>query len=328
MKTSVVVSRCPHYSDQALAQSIEEIFSHDPTYIDTIFKNKKVLLKPNLIMAEPAAHATVTHPQLLAVLIDILQAKGARVSIGDSPAFGSAQGVSNACGLSLIAKRMNVPIISFKGNKNIYRKETQKSILNALPKALKNKIASLSTISRTALDFDTIVNLPKLKAHVQMGLSSATKNLYGFISGKAKVFRHFRVDNDVELFSLFILHILERVQPEFTIVDAVETLERHGPRHGDVTERGLLIGGRESLAVDRVVTELIGCDLVEHPIVAFATKYNSPFVHPDDIDIINRENCDLKGFVLCEKTLPISFSLPRVLKSMIRHAIVQFSEKK
>jgi len=327
MKTTVIVSQCLEYSTDALTRAIEEIFSREPLYIDSICRSKKVLLKPNLIIADSPENATVTHPRLIEVLIDLLQSKGAQVSIGDSPAFGSAKGVAKACGLAPIAKRMNVPIVSFKKNQNIERFKNVPSFLDAFPLAKQKRIASLSTVSASINDFDTIINLPKLKAHVQMGFTSATKNLYGLISGKAKVLRHFLVDDDIELFALFILHILERVQPEFTILDAVETLEKHGPRDGEVMRRGVLIGGRSCSAIDRIVTELIGCDLQEHVIASFAKQYNVAYSDLNDIEVYNPEKSDLKGFQLCEKHVPISFSLPRVIVSMIRHILIQFAEK-
>jgi len=160
-----------------------------------------------------------------------------------------------------------------------------------------------------------------------MGFSAATKNLYGLIAGKGKVLRHFLVNNDIELFALVILRIWERVRPELTIVDAISTMEGRGPRRGIPVHRGLLIGSRNCLAIERVLTELIGCDISKHALVDVAKKYGFQAADLANIELINPDNKDLENFQLSSETLPISFSLPRIIKSCIRHLVILFSEK-
>jgi uncharacterized protein (DUF362 family) len=328
MKTPVVVSACPAYEKECIDRSIHEIFSYLAPDIALCVQGKRILIKPNLLMADLPKNGTLTHPHLIEGVILFLQKRGASVAIGDSPAFGSAQGVAKACGLERIAKHYKVPIISFARNKNIYRRSARSSFLSSLSAQQQRRIKSLSSITKSISEYDYIINMPKLKVHTQMGFTGATKNLYGFISGKAKVLRHFLVDNDIELFSLFILHILERVQPEFTIVDAVQTLERQGPRHGDVVNRGVLIGGKECVAIDRVITELVGCDLRENVLAHCAEKYNVLFANLESIEIINPTAINLRSFKLRESQMQISFSSTRVLKSLLRHLLVRVFEKK
>lgn len=326
MRPIVYISTCPDYSLFRLSQSLAELFSA-LSAAEKIRRGMRVLIKPNLIVADRVEDAAVTHPALIEALIIKVKEMGAIPVIGDSPAFGSVRGVAKAIGLDPIAKRHDVQYASFKKNADLYRFGNSSSFLAAIESKSQKRINRLSTVSRSVHDFDLILNVPKLKAHVQMGLTGATKNLYGCIAGKTKVLRHFQAHNDIELFALAILRIMERVQPEITVLDAIDTMEKQGPRHGACVRRGVLIGGTDCLAVDRVVTDLIGEDMSINYIVHFAHTYGLAASQTANITVINPNNIDLRGFEFCRDRVAISFSFPRVIKSCVRHVATFFSEK-
>ncbi|MFH1384080.1 MAG: DUF362 domain-containing protein, partial [Candidatus Omnitrophota bacterium] len=178
---------------------------------------QRVLLKPNLIIAATADSGATTHPRVIEALIKMVKQCNAHPYIGDSPAFGSAQGVAQACGIRDVALRYEVPIVELRANKNCYRQNSNTEILDQnLTRIMKEKVKLLSTISQSIHDYDVIINVPKLKAHEQMVFTGATKNIFGCVRGKVKALRHFAVTNNMELFSNIILYMYSRVCPEFT----------------------------------------------------------------------------------------------------------------
>jgi uncharacterized protein (DUF362 family) len=326
MNSTVVVSHCPSYHLADIHNSIRYIF--EQLDVPKSFgHDQRILIKPNLIAADDPGKASITHPAIIESVVARLTDLGHKPSIGDSPAFGSVKGIAKVTGLDKIARKYNVPLISFKPNTDVFRFGRESLFLHSFDYSKQQFIEKLSRITSSIDDFDMIINVPKLKAHVQMGITAATKNLYGLIAGKAKILRHFMVHNDIELFSLAILRIFERVRPEVTIVDAISTMEGHGPRHGEPTHRGVIVGGKNCLAVDAALTQLIGCQSVDNVIVAFALRYGFLSANHSSINLINPEHVYLKGFRMPSEMQPISFSLARVVKSCARQLLILFSEK-
>ncbi|NCB64275.1 MAG: DUF362 domain-containing protein [Clostridia bacterium] len=89
--------------------------------------------------------------------------RGARVIVGDSPAFGTAQAIAEALHLPELLRPLSVDVIT-------------------LDRGVSVKSANVPVkIAAQALEADLILNLPKFKAHSQMRLSGAVKNLYGYL---------------------------------------------------------------------------------------------------------------------------------------------------
>lgn len=126
------------------------------------------------------------------------------------------------------------------------------------------------TVSGKALDVDAIINIPKLKAHVQLLYTAAVKNMYGCVCGKRKVWRHFQSNNDLRWYTEMLLANYQKVNPSFTIVDAVMAMEERGPSGGIPKKVALLIGGRDCIAIDRVIAEVIGIPPFQAPILQTA----------------------------------------------------------
>ena len=155
-----------------------------------------------------------------------------------------------------------------------------------------------------------------------MVLSAAVKNLYGLIEGKTKMLRHLQVQNNVELFCLFILHIYERVRPELTIVDAIDTLEERGPRGGVPTRRGIILGGEDALAIDGVILNLMHKSIADVPLMYYANKYKLWGSNLDNIEIFNEFDLSLDGFKFPNEYSDISFSIKKAIKSVMKHFLL------
>jgi uncharacterized protein (DUF362 family) len=299
----VVIIKCPDYDKLYLTKNIERVFSYFGGIESLVNKGEKILLKPNLLVKDPARSGITTHPFVVKAVADIVKTAGGLPSVGDSPAFGSVHQVAAACGLLPLLKKDNIPVVSFRANRSF-----------------NDKIR----ITDTVRDFDKIINIPKLKAHSQMLFSGAVKNLFGLVSGKVKAWRHFKARGSHEKFSLMVLAISEQVRPCFTIVDAIDIMEKKGPRGGPVRRAGLLFAGINCISIDRVVCDVFNINPDRVPLLKAARKYGINGCRLSDIQIEGNDVSDVRSekYLFPKKLNDISFSFPRVIKSVIRHLVM------
>jgi uncharacterized protein (DUF362 family) len=111
----VVIIKCPDYDGLYLTKNIERAFSYFGGIESLVNKGEKILLKPNLLVKDPARSGITTHPFVVKSVADIVRTAGGLPSVGDSPAFGSVHQVAAACGLLPLLKKkiQNIFLISY-----------------------------------------------------------------------------------------------------------------------------------------------------------------------------------------------------------------------
>jgi len=298
----VVIIKCPDYDGLYLTKNIERAFSYFGGIESLVNKGEKILLKPNLLVKDSAKSGITTHPFVVKAVADIVKTAGGLPLVGDSPAFGSVHQVAAACGLLPLLKKDNIPIVSFRANRSF-----------------NDKIR----ITDTVRDFDKIINIPKFKAHSQMLFSGAVKNLFGLVSGKVKAWRHFKAHASHEKFSLMVLAIYEQVRPCFTIVDAIDIMEKKGPRGGPVRRAGLLFAGINCISIDRSICDVFNINPDRVPLLKAARKYGINGCKLSDIQIEGDDVSDVRSekYLFPEELNDISFSFPKVIKSVLCHLV-------
>jgi len=298
----VVIQRCAGYG-VSLEENIRTAFSCCFGRMqDAVRPGDKVLLKPNLLLKDLAGSCVNTNPLFVKAVANIVKDAGGLPFVGDSPAFGTARQVAAGCGLLRLLEKEGVPVVSLKRNRRYGRNVR---------------------ITRSIDDFDSIINLPKLKAHGQMLFTGAVKNLYGMVSGKVKAWRHLTARSSREKFSLMLLGICEQVRPCFTLVDAIDIMEKTGPRNGVLKNAGLIFAGINCISIDRVICEVFSVDAQKVPLLYAAQKYGFAGGRLSDIQIagvpvsrVRRDDC-IFPTVLDD----ISFSFSKVIKSIMRHVL-------
>ena len=303
-KVSVV--KCTDYSKEDVRSAVDKTFSFFGGIENVIKKGSKVLLKPNFLKESSPRKCIVTHPAVIEAVAEAVLEAGATPIIGDSPAFGSVAKVAKRIGLDKFAEKHGIDIIELD--------KPRKVSINC-----GGKDFSL-TVSGRALDVDAIINLPKLKVHVQVLFTAGVKNLYGCVSGKQKAWRHLKSKNDLEWYADMLIANYQLVKPVFTIVDAVTAMEEKGPTGGKPKDVSLLVGGIDVIAVDRVVTELLSVRPDDVPILRAAKRLGIGEQDLSKIEIAGEELASVKvhDFIFPE-LLPIGFDFIRVVKSLIRH---------
>jgi uncharacterized protein (DUF362 family) len=307
---AVAVVGCSNYEPANVTSAIERIFSLLGGGEKFICKSDRVLLKPNFITAAPAWQAVQTDPAVILAVAKIVKDFGGKPFIADSPAWRNVWASIKSLQLDGPLKKLGVDVVP----------------LNR-PKRFKTAGGNIG-ISSVALDADRIINLPKFKAHQQLGATFAVKNMFGCVCGKEKAFRHFTAGQSCHKFCRMLIEIYDLLAPVITIIDGIVAMEGAGPINGKPKKLGVLVAGDEPIACERVCCELIGLAPDELPMIQTAMEMDLGCADLDDINILGDDYAELicTDFIRAQQ-IPLRFSLPRVCKSVFKQLIYLLGRK-
>ena len=275
-----------------------------PELLDSVLPDvsgSRLLIKPNFV-ALRGAQLCCTHPVIIAAVARHCQERGARVIVGDSPAFGTAQAIAQAIGLPARLRPLGVEVITLGAGMSV-------------------KSAGVPLrVSAEALKADLIVNLPKFKAHSQMRFSGAVKNLFGCVTGVRKAWLHALHGDKKDRFVAMICGLMEVLPPTVSLMDAVTAMHRTGPIAGDPFPLGLLGASASPVALDTAGAAVLGARAEQLPI--WRHCQNRGFAGATALDLeypMDRpDNFDATGFILPAQLKPESFRPDILLKSLIK----------
>lgn len=276
--TKVSVLKCTGYDIEkiykVIKQSLKNIEFETP-------KNKKVLLKPNVLGQKKPETAIDTHPAVLDALCRLLKENNNEIWIGDSAGIASYGGTKKAfevCGIEDVAKKHKAKLISFEASKE------RKKIIDNEAKIIKKFI-----LAKEPFMADLIINVPKLKTHVLTKFTGAVKNMFGCVPGGGKSEKHALAPNE-DMFSNLLLDIYQNVKPHLSIMDAIIGLEGDGPGSaGKPKKVGLIIASKDAVALDIVASRIIGYDPLDIKTIKFAIERGlSPKIR--EVDVIGEKN--------------------------------------
>jgi uncharacterized protein (DUF362 family) len=241
----VALEECPTYQD--------DIVGVLRTMWDTAempaMQGKRILIKPNLV-DEIDQYNVTTAPEVVCGAVDLLLELGAaEVWVGDGPAFRrDASAVAGKIGLLPGLNKRQVPFIDLNYD-------------DPLPVKAQDGWFSNQThiwLPRHAVNADYIISLAKMKTHHWAQVSLSLKNLLGILPGAKygwpKNFIHFSGIPQT------ILGIHQVLPPVLSIIDGIIGMQGDGPLFGSPVEHGILLVGKDPVAVDMVGKDLMGFD--------------------------------------------------------------------
>ncbi len=194
-----------------------------------------VLLKPNFVA--PFADA-VTDFRIIAAVADAVRAQGATPVVGESAGyeFDTAHTLV-ALGADDFCRDIGVQLVNLDEG-TFQRVPTGDAIIGSL------------RVARLALEVETIINLPCLKRHSLTGVTFGMKNLMGLVHRSSRRRMHvLGIERGIAA--------LNRVlRPALTVVDGLKVMSR--AVYGVQRDLGILIGGTDVVAVDRVCCQVMG----------------------------------------------------------------------
>ncbi|HSG27001.1 MAG TPA: DUF362 domain-containing protein [Candidatus Krumholzibacterium sp.] len=283
-KTAVSVTRCDSYELEGLVSSLREVLDPHGGMATFVGRGQRVLLKPNLLSAKAPERAITTHPNVIEAVARLVIEAGGLPVIGDSPG-GAIRGIGRIwknTGVQEMAERAGLELVNFEASG---LEEVQSAGYRLY-------------IARPVLDADVIINLAKLKTHTLTLLTCGVKNVFGVVPGFRKAEYHKIYPKPAE-FAGMIVGLYDFVRPSLTIVDGILSMEGNGPSSGTPRNTGLLLAGRDAVAVDTVAARMIGFDPRDIDTIRIAAERGVGETDPGRIEVTGSGTDHLpEGFVL------------------------------
>lgn len=310
----VAVSRCKSYDPSSVRQAIEQVLEPFGGMGAFVRAGARVVLKPNFVQGRPAERAANTHPVFIMAVAELVRECGGVPLIADSPGWGTAEGVARANGLEPLAQSAGVPIVTLRD-----------------PERLPDGRVSVRQlrVSSTIRSADLVINLPKFKAHQQMLMSLAVKNVFGCVPGRRKAGLHMLSRDDRHWFARMLVENYLAVQPALTIMDGIVAMEGNGPSNGDPRPLGVVMAATDAVALDRVAVEIIGLPWQKLTTLVAAKEMQAGCVDLERIEVVGPplDSLRVNGFRL-PLLMPISFSPLRILRGLIKNYLITLRQRR
>lgn len=296
----VSILRCPAYDRKSIKQHVAVISA---TLGFQVSAGCKVVVKPNLVAGHGHNGLACTHPEFVAAVVEWFLDCGARVVVGDSPAFGRAPAVMRVCGIGESLRKLPVALIHFGTGRKV-----------------RLACGEQITVAAEALDCDFLINLPKVKAHSQTLLSLAIKNYFGTVKGLGKALLHQRLGEKEEIFCRMLVDLLAVLPAGVSFMDGITAMHKKGPIKGDPFPLEVVAGSINPVALDTAFLLMLGIHPGQSMIWrethrrqlagAISDELVFPLLHPWEIPA--------DGFILPTELKPIPFRPLQVFRSVMK----------
>ena len=304
MTQPVYLTRVARYDDPGLTAAVAALLDGAGCPVGV---GSKVLVKPNLVAPRNPALSCTSPAVVRAACLYALEKGAARVTVADSPAFGTGRIVARLAGLTEAVADLPVAVASLDR-----------------PRGLALSVGGSIGVSRLALEADHILNVARLKCHDQMGLTLAVKNLFGCVCGFRKSLAHQRLGKEPGRFAAMILDVLAALPPSTALLDGVVCMHKAGPVGGDPFDLGLLGAAASPVALDTAVYALLGVTPHRIPLWQAAIARGLPGTDPLDLvyPLHNLNDFSAEGFVVKELLAPLNFETSRFIRGRLKSLLV------
>lgn len=220
------------------ARMIEEL-----GVLDVAPPGSTVVLKPNLFAPSPFNTGRTSDPRLVEGMCRRLMAEGVTPVIAEgSGNHYSGKYIFQTTGYRHLADSLGVKLVDLN--------EDQYGLLRLEAADLEVEYA------RTLLEAPVVVNVPKVKTHIQTAVTLSLKNLMGGLSKKGRVAFHFSdLHQSIPALSRTLM---DRGQHLFCVADGIVSMEGKGPFTGEPLQTDFVLGARDPLTADLGLCHLMG----------------------------------------------------------------------
>lgn len=242
-------------------------------------KGDRVLLKTSLLIPSDPKKAVVTHPTVVKAVAEEIIKIGGVPYIGDSPSGQFTrrrlEKTYRKSGLVTIANELGVELNYDTGVTKI-----------DIPQAKKLK---KTPYCNYVLNADKIIAFPKIKTHIFMIMTLATKVMFGAIPGLTKAKYHSLFIKRAA-FADMLLDVLSFKKPDLFLMDGVVGMQGDGPSGGEPVDLGILLASEDAIAMDLSVCSVLGIEPMWIPTLRQAklrhlwpSEIHYPLLTPQDI---------------------------------------------
>jgi uncharacterized protein (DUF362 family)/Pyruvate/2-oxoacid:ferredoxin oxidoreductase delta subunit len=268
---TVALVHCMNYDDGAVTAAVNKGLDLLGGVQRFVAPGEHLLLKPNLLAADPPHKCVTTHPLVFKAVAQSLKAAGAKLSYGDSPALGSMERAAEKAGLAAVAAQLGIKAADFMSSRDVF-----------FERGHQHKRFSLA---QGVLASDGVISLPKLKTHALERITGAVKNQFGCIAGMRKSEFHLKIP-DAQVFAKMLLDLNALIAPRLYIMDGIQAMEGNGPRGGRPRLLQVLLFADDPIALDATVCRIIGLDPAFVPTVKWGQHLKLGFYHSEAIRLV------------------------------------------
>lgn len=305
---TVGCARCGTYDPDEVRRAVAKATSLAGGFPDL---PSGVLIKANLLSPSDPSMSVTTHPEVIRAICDIIYSHGVNnIEIADNPGY--------------IFRHQETELFRKTGMKAIQDEGIAKVELlsrNGFREVDQHDASSLRSmrVSKTILAAPFILDVPKLKTHVETEITGAIKNMFGIADTDTRKRAHearvheFLLNAVIDLFKVRV--------PDFCIMDAIEGMEGNGPSHGNPVKTGWIVASRNALALDVVEACIMGYkNPFSIPLLEIASRRLHGPVSRDEIDLRGAEWDDLpvEGFRKASGSIRM---IPAFLRGMAHHFV-------
>jgi uncharacterized protein (DUF362 family) len=209
-------------------------------------RDRKVLLKPNLVEPTRSCPQMTTHPAVVVATANVFRNWGASVVVGEGP------GHMRDTEMALVESGLQDALYDAR----LQFVDLNYSQVGWIKNAGRATDLPGFFFPQQVLEADLIVSLPKMKTHHWVGYTGALKNLYGVIPGikygwPKNVLHYAGIPES-------IFDINATLPKTVSVVDGILAMEGDGPIMGSPKPMGLLLVGTNNTAVDATLGRIMG----------------------------------------------------------------------
>jgi uncharacterized protein (DUF362 family)/Pyruvate/2-oxoacid:ferredoxin oxidoreductase delta subunit len=302
--SKVAVVKCEDYDIGKVKEAIRASLDYLGGIRAYIQPGDKVLLKVNLLIKRKPEKVATTHPALARALAELVSEAGGIPIIGDSPGGyhfynrSVLEAVYETCGMKEAAQSSGAALN--------YNTEVVD-----VPYPEGKVVKNVKTI-RPVLEADKIINIPKIKTHMQTVYSGAVKNLFGIIPGSYKAEYHLRFEDPGD-FAEVLIDLCRFAKPVLTVMDAVMGMEGYGPTNGTPKKVGLIMASPDAFALDLAAIRIIGLKPEQVPTIVKAAARGLSSGNVDDLEICGEKLAGILVPDFKKPTVKVAFNFYNVL---------------
>jgi uncharacterized protein (DUF362 family) len=218
-------------------------------YRSALKDRDKVLIKVNFITTKNWETGATTDPMVVEAIINRVRDLGVEPVVVESDAtMTNADKAFVASGMSDMCERVGVKFV------NLRHVEDKVELRVPDPMTLDSvKVPRMVTEA-------AVISAPKLKTHMETGVTLGMKNMFGLLPDKFKGKFHVKGMDKV------IVDIVSVLKPALTVVDGFVGMEGRGPVGGDPVKKNTIIAGVDMVATDAIAARAMGIDpqTIEH----------------------------------------------------------------
>ncbi|MFX1568774.1 MAG: DUF362 domain-containing protein [Promethearchaeota archaeon] len=285
MKPKVYITSTKKNTENDLIDAVKACFNQFGG-VNKIVKGN-VFIKINATAVNPDA---ITTPEVILATIKVIQKANGNhrdIFVFDNSAFGMPTRL--VFKIEKLAKK-----IKRRGAIPLYLDEQESTLMEFNGKVLDKSIPIPKILYQNLIEHkaeNTYINVPKLKTHLQTGITVCLKNQHGLLYDSEKLYKHHQIDEK-------IVELYQKFKPDLNIVDATTVLNNGAVSFAKDWKipMNLLLAGQDALAVDRIGAELLGIPANRIKFLKIAGERNLGCVKIEEIEVlpnmnIVKENC-------------------------------------